>query len=175
MADLSEYNDTIGSTNVAGNNATADLIGGGEIYIGYIGDNVSFPPNLDVDLIGIDLTAGSVLTAETVLFTSGGVIQGDTVLRLFNQFGLQVDFDDDGAGGLQSVLNFTAPEAGQYYVGVSGFNNLGYDPNAGGTGSAATSNFGYELALTTRNFNPLEYIASYSDLITALGADAVKG
>jgi hypothetical protein len=161
VADLSEFNDTIGSTSQAGNNVTADLVDGGEIYIGYIGDNVSFPPNLDVDLIGVDLAAGAVLTAQTRLFTEGGATQGDTVLRIFNQFGLQVDFDDDGAGGLQSVLNFTAPESGQYYIGVSGFSNVGYDPNTAGSGSPGSSNFGYELAITTRDFNSLEYIASH--------------
>jgi len=175
VADLSENNDTLLIAATLGKNATSDLADGGAIYIGYIGDSFSSPPGKDVDLIGVDLSRGEVLDADTVLFSSNGDILGDTVLRVFNQFGNQIDFDDDSGGSLESSIHFTAPESSTYYIGVSGFGNHSYNPGLAGSGSDGVSNFGYELALTTRAFDPLEYIASYSDLIQAFGANASAG
>lgn len=171
MADLSEFNDTIAS--VLRNNATRDLVDGGDIYLGYIGDTAAIQPNLDVDMIAINLEAGEVFSAATNLFTARGRVIGDTTLRMFDRAGLEVAADSDG--GLESVLNFTAPTAGTYYIAVSGAGNSFYDPTIAGSGTAGTSNFAYQLALATRDFNGLEYIASHDDLRAAFGTDAALG
>ena len=76
---------------------------------------------------------------------------------------------------LGNSLYFTAPAAGTYYIAVRGAGNYLYDPTLAGSGSAGTSNFAYQLALATRDFNGLEYIASHEDLRMALGADAALG
>ena len=173
MADLSEFNDTIAS--VLRNNATRDLVDGGDIYLGYIGDTSAIQPNLDVDMIAINLEAGEVFSAATNLFTARGRVIGDTALRMFDKAGLEVDADPDGGDGLESDLNFTAPTAGTYYIAVGGDGNSFYDPNISGSGTAGTSNFAYQLALATRGFNGLEYIASHDDLRAAFGANAALG
>ncbi len=173
MADLSEFNDTIGS--VLRNNATRDLVDGGDIYLGYIGDTSAIQPNHDVDMIAVNLEAGDVFSATTNLFTARGRTIGDTDLRMFDKLGQEVDSDPDGGDGLESALHFTAPADGTYYIAVSGAGNTTYDPNLAGSGTAGASNFAYQLALATRSFDGLEYIASYDDLRGAFGANAELG
>lgn len=173
MADLYEFNDVIDS--VVRNPANRDLVDGGEFYLGYIGDTAAVQPNLDVDMISIRLDAGDVFTASTNLFTSRGRVIGDTELRMFDRFGQQVDADADPGDGTASVLSFTAALDGTYVIAVSGAGNTTYDANFAGSGSAGTSNFAYQLALSTRDFNSLEYIASYDDLRAAFGVNPAAG
>jgi hypothetical protein len=171
VADLSEFNDTIAS--VLRKNATRDLVDSGDIYLGYLSDISAIQPNFDVDMLAINLESGEVFSAATNLFTVRGRIIGDTALRMFDRAGQEVDAD--AGDGLESALYFAAPAAGTYYIAVSGAGNNLYDPTLAGSGSAGTSNFAYQLALATRDFNGLEYIASHEDLRTALGADAALG
>lgn len=174
MADLAEFNNTIEEVVARRNNARGDLQDGGEIYLGYIGDTSASPPDRDVDLIAVTLASGDVFSARTNLFSSGGTI-GDTMLRMFNRDGVEVDFDDDPGAGLESTLNFTVSSDATYFLGVSGDPNRDYDSNVAGSGVPGETNFGYQLALSVRDFNALEYIASYDDLRLALGADAASG
>ena len=173
MATLGEFNDTIAS--VLRNNATRDLADGGDIYLGFIGDTAAVAPNLDVDMLAINLDAGDVFTATTNLFTSKGKILGDTVLQMFDKAGLLVDSDPDTGLGFESTLNFTAPVAGTYYVAVSGDGNEAYNPTIAGSGTGGASSFAYQLALDVRDFNGLEYIASYEDLRNVFGANEAAG
>ena len=91
--------------------------------------------NLDVDLVRGDLQAGDRLSVNMVnaanLYTN---------LRIFNAAGvLQVAKSPYfSPGAANTVLDWVAPSAGTYYLGVSGYNNASYSitaPNSGNNGS----------------------------------------
>ena len=51
-----------------------------------------------------------------------------TILRLFNAYGEQIGYDDDsGTLPFQSKINARLTD-GEYYLGVSGYDNDGYNP-----------------------------------------------
>lgn len=163
------YADSISLANSADAIATGDVVDGFHRYFGTMGDSDFFGG--DVDIISIDLLKGELLSADTVLF---GV--GDTIIRLFDGFGNELGFDDDGGTGLASLLEFTAPAANRYYVAVSDFGNSFYNPNIPGSGvDEPVTDYIYDLVVQVRDFNPLEYIASYSDLSNVFGANAAAG
>ena len=62
----------------------------------------------------------------------------DSYLRLFDADGRQLASNDDSPGPgaevsrLESYLEYTFPESGTYYLGVSGYRNSNYDPITGG-------------------------------------------
>ncbi|PNW44704.1 UNVERIFIED_CONTAM: hypothetical protein BEN50_12680 [Euhalothece sp. KZN 001] len=114
-----------------------------------IGDN----PNLiregfDVDLFELQLDAGDSLTAN--INTSELASELDSYLRIFDQNGIEVAFNDDREEGeSDSLIEFTADRTGSYYVGVSGFGNgnyLSYLSNSGAAGS--TGKYDVELVVT---------------------------
>ncbi|MEO1997073.1 MAG: DVUA0089 family protein, partial [Planctomycetaceae bacterium] len=81
----------------------------------------------DVDMYAIDVAAGEVLTAHTG--PSDNSRELDTVLRLFDDAGREIAFNDDaGSGSLFSRLVHTVEDAGRYYLGVSAYTNENYDP-----------------------------------------------
>lgn len=90
----------------------------------------------DVDLYRFEANAGARITARTERPPGGQEV--DTILRLFNDAGQQLAFNDDcPGGGLYSCINnFNLPGAGIYYAGVSGFPNFNYNPNVGGSGTS---------------------------------------
>jgi len=81
----------------------------------------------DIDMYAIDVAAGEILTAHTG--PSQNSRELDTVLRLFDDSGREVAFNDDsGSGSLFSRLVHTVEDAGRYYLGVSAYTNENYDP-----------------------------------------------
>ena len=73
----------------------------------------------------------------------------DSVLRLFDSAGNQLAADDD-TDGPDSYIEYRLPTDGTYYVGVSGHDNLGYDPNLAGSGvGGSTGEYTLKLALTS--------------------------
>lgn len=84
----------------------------------------------DVDLYRIVASAGQRLAFDIDTPPSGGL--GDSYLRLFDAAGNQIAYNDDGAGGLDSYLDWTFTADGTYYIGVSGFPNSNYNPITGG-------------------------------------------
>ena len=70
----------------------------------------------DSDWIRIDLVAGQQVTIS--LYGSGTNPVEDTYLRIFNQNGIMVGENDDGGAGLNSLLRFTAPSTGSFYIEV---------------------------------------------------------
>lgn len=141
-----ESNDTLTTATLTGlTNATPGTVN----YIGAIGDNPDTIPTLDVDLYAVQLGQGDTLLADLDV-ASGAYL--DSVFRLFDAEGNEIAFsDDDAAPGedpnYDSFLSFTAEEAGNYFLGISGYGNFEYDPFfessgiSGGTG-------GYSLNLT---------------------------
>ena len=60
---------------------------------------------------------------ERISIETSGDFNLDTVVRLYDSSVSFLASDDDGGYGYNSLLNYTAPYSGTYYVNVSGFDN----------------------------------------------------
>ncbi len=88
----------------------------------------------DVDMVRVDLRK-----AERVVVDVNGVLPGGTtgtVLRVFDDNGVQIGFDDDSGAGEDSELIFNVPIFDDYYIGISGEGNSAYS-GLDGTGTVA--------------------------------------
>jgi subtilisin-like proprotein convertase family protein len=120
--------------------------GGSFTHVEALGDGPF--ANRDVDLYRFQAAAGSRLTALTSQPPGGRSM--DTILRLFNATGSQLAVNDDFGGTLYSRISFTFTTPGTYFLGVSGYANLSYNTNAGGSGSTgSTGDFRLDLALVS--------------------------
>ena len=72
----------------------------------------------------------------------------DSYLRLFDATGRQLAANDDTSGSLDSLLVFTAPTAGTYYVGVSSYGNSTYAPATAGSGVNGRTTGDYVVRFT---------------------------
>ncbi len=82
----------------------------------------SIRPATDIDWLKFQLTVPSAVTVET----SGGPVNGDTRLWLYNSSLAEIRFDDDSGVGNYSYINtcdVVNLPAGTYYVKVDEFNN----------------------------------------------------
>jgi subtilisin family serine protease len=114
-------------------------------FEGSIGDGAY--RSADVDLFRVTLAAGQTLTSDIAARTSGSGL--DSYLRLFDDVGRQLAVNDDFGGSLDSYLVYTAPAAGTYFVGVSGYGNSGYQPATAGSGRAgSTGRYRLDLAFS---------------------------
>ena len=77
----------------------------------------------DRDWHRIRLTGGQ--TYRFGLTSSGDSPLADPYLRLYNARGDEVAMDDDGGGELNSLLEFTAPSSGNYFVEAANFADYG--------------------------------------------------
>jgi VCBS repeat-containing protein len=144
-----ETNDTLSEatpTNIVGRNSPSFL------GSGFIGDNPGFPlkTGFDVDLFHLQLERGESVRIDVDADEIGSEL--DSSLRVFDINGMQLAFsDDDQAPGefvrLDPFLQFVAPETGDYFVGVSAFNNASYDPNVEGSGNNGQTGF-YQIEIT---------------------------
>ena len=107
--------------------------------------------NADVDLYRVELSVGDRLTIDTDIPI--GPVMLDPVLRVFDAAGIPRSFsDDDPAPGepasLEAFIDFVAPHTGTYFIGVSGFGNLNFNPLTSGTGTpGSTGPYGLVLEL----------------------------
>jgi subtilisin family serine protease len=101
----------------------------------------------DVDLYRIKLAAGQSITIDVDARSLVASSTLDSVLRLFNAAGRQLTSNDDAAGSPDSLLTFTAPTVGTYYVGVSGAGNETYAAKRAGAGRAGSTG-GYEITFS---------------------------
>ena len=101
----------------------------------------------DVDLYRIKLAAGQSITIDVDARSLVASSTLDSVLRLFNAAGRQLTSNDDAAGSPDSLLTFTAPTVGTYYVGVSGTGNETYAAKRAGAGRAGSTG-GYEITFS---------------------------
>ena len=104
----------------------------------------------DVDMVAFTVAAGQKITFD-IDRPAGSTL--DSCVRLFDATGRQLAVDDDGPNpsepqSVESFLDFTFTTAGTYYLGVSGYANLGYDPVAG-VGDVSGSTGGYTLVITS--------------------------
>jgi hypothetical protein len=104
----------------------------------------------DVDMFSFEVSSGQRMAIDIDKASSGGL--GDSYIRLFNSSGTQLASNDDGAApgessSNDSYLEYTFSSGGRFYVGVSGYNNSGYDPISGG-GDASGSTGAYTILVS---------------------------
>ncbi|MGA2930370.1 MAG: pre-peptidase C-terminal domain-containing protein, partial [Solirubrobacteraceae bacterium] len=98
----------------------------------------------DVDLYQVTLAAGEALSVglNTSFYSE---------LRIFNAAGTQLATTQNGSyvspNTTGVVEQFSAPAAGTYYVGISGYANTSYNPTTAGSGAAAAYTGTYALRL----------------------------
>ena len=99
---------------------------------------------LDVDLYRVDLSAGDELALNMV---NAGSLYAH--LRIFNAAGAQLEEKSPyfSPGAANTALNWTAPAAGTYYIGISGYNNNSYNINTANSGNNGSYQGTYTLSL----------------------------
>ncbi len=98
--------------------------------------SASITPDIDLDLYEFTVSTGQVVdfNINTPLNGPGGL---GSFLRLFNSAGQQLAFNDDAAApgeavaGFDAYLRYTFPAVGTYYIGVSNYTNIEYNPLTG--------------------------------------------
>lgn len=73
----------------------------------------------DRDWYRVNLEQGQ--SYHFTLVSTGDSPLSDPLIKIYNRRGEEVAMDDDGGEGLNSYLEFTAPESGAYYVEARGF------------------------------------------------------
>jgi hypothetical protein len=113
-------------------------------HTAHIGDGLNYLN--DVDLYRIDVNAGQFLRAATTQPAGGTYLS--TGLRLFDATGHELALSYYGAN---TAIEYRFTTAGTYYVGVSSYANLSYNPTVAGSGPAnqATGDYQLDLTLTT--------------------------
>ncbi len=98
----------------------------------------------DFDFYSVEGTAGLTLTADT----SGLTV--DTIALVYDQGGTLVAADDDGGEGLASLVTYSIPTTGTYYVAIVGFRfggSLPDDPFDSGSGPGVGAEGDYNLSI----------------------------
>lgn len=90
----------------------------GRVAVGESVDGVLDFPN-DRDWYRVRLEEGQ--TYRFSLVSSGASPLGDPLLRLYNSRGDELAMDDDGGGGLNSLLEYTASSSGAFYLEAGGY------------------------------------------------------
>jgi Ca2+-binding RTX toxin-like protein len=163
---ITEPNNTISSANDSGISPRGEkaLVFSSEI------DSYS-----DVDLVKLRVKAGNVVTVNIDALKNGSTL--DSVVRVFDVNGNEKAVNDDNAEPLEnrsldSYLEYTADAFSDYYVGVSSYNNFGYDPLLEGTESGGSTG-NYDLAINV--FNGFVGTEAGDNLSGTTQADYLKG
>lgn len=129
----------------------------------------------DVDLVKFSLEQGDVATLNIEAQENGSIL--DSIVRVFDSAGSGQAVNDDAPGpfeefNLDSYLEFTAGNAGDYYAGVSSYSNFDYDPNVENSGEGSSTG-DYDLAISI--FNGIKGTEG-SDRLTGTGeSDYISG
>jgi hypothetical protein len=107
----------------------------------------------DVDMYRFSLLSGGTVTIRLTPDLNNRD-DFDTVLRLFNESGTQIAFNDDVGDDRYSTISI-ALTPGTYYAGVSGFGNSTYNPAGGGRQNGETGNYVIEFSLSNSDPNGL--------------------
>ena len=180
---ITESNDTILEANDSG---LTSATGGTFFASGSIGDNPNVAPDLDVDFISFQLDAGDRVTIDIDGDQFGTGL--DSVQRLFDSAGNELVVTDLSAApgepfSFDTFIDFTASVSDTYFVGISGFDNLNYDPFVEGSGFNdfdSTGDYDIEISvfdvISGTNGNDNLSGTFGDDLIDALGGnDTVNG
>jgi len=110
-ANLALVNEIVGAS---GNTNTSNSMAVGDIFSG------NLESAGDSDWIAIDLAAG-----QGIQIAMNGSGLSDPFLSLRNLDGIEMNIDDDGGPGQNSLLSYTATVAGTYYIVAESFNSAG--------------------------------------------------
>jgi len=141
------------------------------VTVGATGATGTIEVSGDEDLFKVTLTAGQTYVFELV---STGL--ADPCLYLYAPDVTLLDSDDDGAGGNNSRITYTATESGTYYLGASDFR--------AGSGSyrltAQSSNDDYPWSTTTAGVvqvdqSPVAGVVGYSGDLDLLSIELEEG
>lgn len=133
-AEYVDPNDTIGEASSLGSVSTNPIT-----------VSASISPDIDVNMVSFNVSAGQVVDfdIDTTLNGAGGL---GSYIRLFDAQGSQLAFNNDGVApgestlGFDAYLRYTFTTSGVYYLGVSNFNNIVYDPVTGNGDSSGGAN-----------------------------------
>jgi hypothetical protein len=101
----------------------------------------------------VDMFSFTVGDGQTIGFDTDCPYDMDTYIRLFDAGGNELAYNDDGSAPEESnehwasYLEYTFVTGGTYYLGVSGYDNNGYDP-LDGTGDTDGTVGSYTLTAT---------------------------
>jgi subtilisin family serine protease len=121
--------------------------------------------NRDVDMYRVLVRGGQSLVIDIDAQSLPGGSSLDSVLRVFDASGRQVRANDDFGGSLDSRIVIRPQKTGYFHIGVSGYGNSRYDPQAARV-TRAGSTGRYELALS---FGALPAGPRTADAIRMLG------
>jgi Ca2+-binding RTX toxin-like protein len=93
----------------------------------------------DVDIARMDLDKNDIVVIDV-----NGLDGNGTVLRVFDDNGVQIGFDDDAGFGEDPELVFAVPNTDDYYIGISGEGNSAY-VGLDGTGAVAGAIGAFEV------------------------------
>ena len=104
----------------------------------------------DVDIYKLTVSSSDVGKNYTfTTFQPAGGTRVDTVLRLFDSSGNQLEFTDDAENDYwYSSLIWSPTAAGTYYLGVSSYLTKDYDPAIAGSASISGDQGDYTLTIT---------------------------
>lgn len=132
-----ESNNTLGTANGLG---IFDTPGGSVIIDAHLGDS-------DVDWYSFTLANTSTLSIFAAFSVGAGA---DGILQLVTDSGDVIAFDDDSGIGFLPALQVESLAAGTYYLGFSGFGDVGIgsiDTDELADGMGHSENFAYKLAV----------------------------
>jgi hypothetical protein len=132
--------DTLATALATGLGPTAGTYG----HTAHIGDGLY--PQDDVDLYHVSAAANQLLRV-TISQPAGGSPLAPG-LRIFDAAGHQLALNYGYYSGQSITLEYQFTTAGDYYVGVSGYYNIYYNPNVANSGYYYTSTGDYHLDLT---------------------------
>ncbi len=162
-------------------NTIAEAVDSGVNGPGFALINDTIDAGGDVDIYRLQLSQGNTVTLDINAAELGTGL--DPILTLFDPDGNPLEVNDDaedpasGVFSLDSFISFTADTSGDYYVGVSGFPNFGYDQINGRTNldsnNDSSSSGDYELVINA--FNTIDGTDS-SDILTGTSQqDLING
>jgi Bacterial pre-peptidase C-terminal domain/PEP-CTERM motif len=122
-----EPNDTLATAQILAHNGTINLTGRRE----------SSPTNGFNDFFRFYAAAG-----DNIIFRVNTIGAGDPLIRLLDGLGAVLAQDDDGGGGLNSLINFRIATTGNYFGALRGFGNSVYNYDLSITGLTATPGVG---------------------------------
>ncbi len=118
--------------------------------------------NKDVDLYRFNGNAGDFVTINVARG------QGYNYARLFNAAGTQLAIDyGSGPNTSARIDQFRLPATGTYFLGVSGYQNITYDPALAGSGTSSSYLGTYQLQI--------ERLDAAASTLTGIAASATSG
>lgn len=144
-----DYNVTI--TPVDADDQTTEVASLGQLVSELKAKSSTIELPMDVDLFKFSAAKGQVIGVDVDAATGSSL---DSYLRIFAADGTEIGTGNDNAAGPEeqlgndSYLTFTAPEAGDFFVGVSNSANTAYSALTGAGDTGTGTKGGYAVVLT---------------------------